>query len=75
MVKMLIVPVSTISNSQVSCLKNVSSFCKMHFVFIINIRVYAVLNDQTFNDKLTDDIVSFEQLGPGVLVVNKACIC
>ena len=26
--------------------------------------VYAVFNDQNFNDTLTNNIVSFEQLGP-----------
>ena len=31
-----------------------------------NIRVYAIFNDQSFNDTSTNDIVSFEQLGPGV---------
>ena len=25
---------------------------------------YAIFNDQSFNNTLTDDIVSFEQLGP-----------
>ena len=34
-----------------------------HFVSK-NISVYAVFNDQSFNDMLTKDIVSFEQLGP-----------
>ena len=34
-----------------------------HF-FRKNIRVYAIFNDQSFNDTLTKDIVSFEQLGP-----------
>ena len=32
------------------------------------ISVYAIFNDQSFNDTLTNDIVSFEQLGPGVLI-------
>ena len=32
--------------------------------YSINISVYAIFNDQNFNDTLTDDIVSFEQLGP-----------
>ena len=27
--------------------------------------VYAIFNDQRFNDMLTNDIVSFEQLGSG----------
>ena len=26
--------------------------------------VYAIVNDQSFNDTLTNDIASFEQLGP-----------
>ena len=34
------------------------------FFFSKNIRVYAIFNDQSFNDTLTNDIVSFEQLGP-----------
>ena len=67
MVKMLTVLVSTGSNSQVFLLKkNVSSFCNCksysHF-FSKNISVYAVFNDQSFNDTLTN-IVRFEQLGP-----------
>ena len=43
--------------------KNVSSFCKSHF-FSTNISLSAILNDQRFNDTLTNDIDSFEQLGP-----------
>ena len=31
-----------------------------------NISVYAIFNDQSFNNKLTNDIFSFEQLGPEV---------
>ena len=46
-----------------------SSFCKYksysHF-FSKNISIFAIFNDQSFNDTLTNDIVSFEQLGPGV---------
>ena len=68
-VEMLSVLVSTISNSQVFLLKNVSSFCKCksysHF-FSKNISIYAVFNDQSFNDTLTNGIISFEQLSPGV---------
>ena len=67
-VKMLTVLVSTVSKSHVFLLKNVSSFCKCksysHF-FSKNISTYAIFNDQSFNDTLTNDIVSFEQLGPG----------
>ena len=47
--------------------KNVSSFCKCksysHF-FSKNISIYAIFSNQSFNDTLTNDIVSFEQLGP-----------
>ena len=35
------------------------------FFFSKNISRYAILYDQSFNDTLTNDIVSFEQLGPG----------
>ena len=31
----------------------------------MQISVYAIFNDQSFNNMLTNDIVSFEQLGPG----------
>ena len=34
------------------------------FLVSKNISVYAIINDQNFNDTLTNDIVSFEQLGP-----------
>ena len=49
------------SNSVIFVEKNVSSFS--HF-FSKNISIYAIFNDQSFNDTLTSDIVSFEQLGP-----------
>ena len=69
MVKMLTVLVCTISNSQVFLLKKCKSFCKCksysHF-FSKNISVYALFNDQSFNDTLTNDIVSFEQLRPAI---------
>ena len=35
-----------------------------HIFFSKNIRIYAIFNDQSFNDMLTNNIVSFEQLGP-----------
>ena len=69
MVKMLAVLVSTLSNSQLFLLKNVSRFCKTTRIFFSkNISPYAIFNDQSFNDTLTNDIVSFEQLGPGCLL-------
>ena len=37
-----------------------------HILSAKNISVYAIFNDQSFNDMLTNDIVSFEQLGLGV---------
>ena len=41
-----------------------------HIFFSINIRVYATVNDQSLNDMLTNDTVSFEQMGPNGLVHN-----
>ena len=37
---------------------------KLLIIFHENISVYAISNDQSFNDTLTNDIVNFEQLGP-----------
>ena len=34
------------------------------FFFSKNISVYAIVNDQTFNDTLTKNIVSFKQMSP-----------
>ena len=34
--------------------------------FSKNISVYGISNDQSFADTLTNDIISFEQLGPDV---------
>ena len=61
MVKMLMVLVSTNSNSQVFLLKKCEQLCKscLHF-FSKNISIYAIFNDQSFNDMLTNDIVNFE---------------
>ena len=39
---------------------------KATHIFSKNISVSAVFNDQNFNDTLSNDIVSFEQLGPGL---------
>ena len=35
-----------------------------HIFFSKNISIYAIFNDQSFNDMLTNGIISFEQLGP-----------
>ena len=40
---------------------------KLYTFFSKNISIYAIFNDQSFSDTLTDDIVSFEQLGPDFL--------
>ena len=37
-----------------------------HIFSTKSISIYAIFNDQSFNDTLTNDIVRFEQLGPGV---------
>ena len=36
------------------------------FFFGKSMSIYARFYDQSFNDTLTNDIVCFEQLGPGV---------
>ena len=41
------------------------AFASYSRFFSKNISIYAIFNDQNFNDKLANDIVSFEQLGPG----------
>ena len=66
---MLTVLIRTISNSQVFLMKKMRvAFykCKsyLHF-FSKNISLHAIFNDQNFNNRLTNDIVYFEQLGPG----------
>ena len=35
--------------------------------------MYVIFNDQSFNDTLTNDIVSFEQLGPEVFGSSAGC--
>ena len=68
MVKMLTVLVSTISNSQALLL---SSFCKSFSQFFIKIiSKYAIFNDQSVNDTLTNDIFSFEQLGRDIYKIS-----
>ena len=37
-----------------------------HIFFSKNVSVYAIFDDQTFNDTLTNDIVSFEQQDPAL---------
>ena len=55
-----------VSNSQLFLLKKCEQLLQIIFFFSNNISVYAIFNDQSFNDALTNDIVSFEQLGPGI---------
>ena len=65
MVKMLIF-LRSISNSQVFLQKkNVSSFCKCksYSHFSAKILTYAIFDNQSFNDTLTNDIISFKQMG------------
>ena len=37
---------------------------KLLTCFQQNVSIYAIFNDKNFDDTLTKDIVSFEQLGP-----------
>ena len=39
---------------------------KLLTFFQQNISVYTIYNDHCFNETLTNNIVSFEQLGPGL---------
>ena len=52
-VKMLTVLVSTVSNSQVFLLKKCEMRKLLNF-FSQNFNVYAIFNDQSFNDSLTN---------------------
>ena len=68
MVKMLTVLVSRISNSQVFLLKKCEQLLQMQKLltfFSKNISINAIFNDQSFNNTVSNNIVSFEQLGPG----------
>ena len=42
-----------------------------HIFFSKNISIHAIFNNQSFNDTLTNDIVSFEQLGLDVHVQHR----
>ena len=67
LVKKLTVLISTISNSQVFLLKKCEWLLQMQKLLAFlskNISVYAIFNDQSFNDTLTNDIFRFKQLGP-----------
>ena len=64
-VNMLTVLVSKISNSHLFLLKNAKA---THIFFSKCISIHAVFNDQSFNNTLTNEIVSFEQMGPSCLL-------
>ena len=49
--------------------KNVSSFCNAkatHIFFNKKFQHICVSLDVNFNESLTNDVISFEQLGPGL---------
>ena len=46
------------------------SLAKTTHIFSKSISVDAIFNDKSFNDMLTNDIVSLEQLGPGHLLFS-----
>ena len=50
--------------------KNVSSFCITYIFFSKKVQHICVSLHVNFNESLTNDIVSFEQLGPGVKEFN-----
>ena len=44
---------------------NANCKCKSYSQFFSkNIGIYVIFNDQSFNNSVTNDIISFEQLGP-----------
>ena len=49
---------------------------KLLTFFSKNISIHAIFHDQSFNDMLTNDIVSFKQLSPGIFsdFSTKACV-
>ena len=70
-VKMLTVLVSTISNSQVFFSENMGvafAYAKPTHIFQQKYLAYMPCLMISFNDMLTNNIVSFEQLGPGVFL-------
>ena len=62
-----------IQYSDIFCWKNVRSFCKSysHF-FSKKFQHICVSLDVDFNESLTNDVVSFEQLGPGMHFLPEA---
>ena len=44
---------------------------KATHIFSAKILAHVIFNAQSFNDTLTNDIISFEQLGPGLLTLLK----
>ena len=47
---------------------------KATHIFSAKILLYNIFNDQSFNDMLTEDIFSFEQLGPELFSWKKYLI-
>ena len=43
---------------------------KLLTFFNKNISIYGNFNDHSFNNMVTNDIVSFEQLGPDLLLMS-----
>ena len=47
---------------------------KLLIFFSAKVCVYAIFIDQSFNNMLTIDIISFEHLGPGYLLYLELCL-
>ena len=56
-----------IAGAQGPVFQSIVSLTSYSYIFSKNISVYVIFHDQSFNDTFTNDIVSFEQLGPGCL--------
>ena len=48
---------------------------KATHIFSAKILAYAIFNDQSFTDMVTNDIVSFEQLGPDFFNYFSKVVC
>ena len=44
---------------------------KLLTLFSKNFSMYAIFNDQSFNNTLANDIITFEKLGPVLFVLKK----
>ena len=49
------------------------AFATTRIFFSKDISVYAIFNDQSFKDMFSNNIISFEQLGPDLFYLSLFC--